>query len=455
MNDLKLTFYGGARSVTGANFMLESKKMKILIDCGLQQGKNFCEDGNCLDFAYDPQTVDFLLVTHAHADHIGRIPKLARDGFGGTIYSTEETRKISEIMLKDSLRFVLKEALEAKREAIYRKEDIKKALSLWKTVPYRQDFNLGKGFRAFFKDAGHILGSAIIEISYNSRKVAFSGDLGNSPAPLLNDAEFTTDADYLIMESVYGDRNHEDISLRKEKLKNIILKTIKKKGVLLIPSFSLSRTQIMLFELNNMIENGEIPSLPVFLDSPLAIKITRLYKEMQNNFKRAVKEQISSGDKIFDFPRLKFTESSGESKAINNVKPPKIIIAGSGMSHGGRIIHHEKRYLSEPQNAILFVGYQSPGSLGRIIQDGAGEVMIENQKIKIRAERETISGYSGHKGSDELLEFVEKAGESNRLKKVYVVMGEPRSAMFLVQKIRDNLGLETLSPKEGESFFLD
>jgi metallo-beta-lactamase family protein len=452
-NKLKLTFYGGAKTVTGSNFMLENDKKKILIDAGLYQGEKLCENKSCDDFIYDPSSVDTLLVTHSHADHIGRIPKLIHEGFKGEIYSTEETKEISEIMLNDSLKFVLQAATEKGGEPIFTKEDIDKTLSLWKTTPYREAIDLGEGFKVIFRDAGHILGSSIVEVEYNKKKIAFTGDLGNSPTPFLRDNEILKDVDYLVMESVYGDRNHQDVSTRRKMLEEIIKEVIKEKGVLLIPAFSLSRTQVILYELNNLVENSVISPVPIFLDSPLAIKVTEIYKKRQENLKDKAKKLIASGDKIFDFPRLKFTPSVEESKAIESVSNPKIIIAGAGMSNGGRIQHHEKKYLGNKNTTILFVGYQAPGSLGRQIQDGSETVQIFDQEVKILAKRKTISGYSGHKGLDELVEFVEKS--SAKLKKVFVVMGEPKASLFLTQRIRDYLDIKAISPEEGETHELD
>jgi metallo-beta-lactamase family protein len=476
---LKLTFYGGAKSVTGANFMLESSDSKVLVDCGLYQGEKFYEERSCLEFAYSPAEVKTLLVTHAHADHIGRIPKLVHDGFKGDIYSTIETKEIAEIMFGDSLKFVLGEAEQAKTaaggspdasadasrektEPIYTKEDIDRTMSLWKDIPYHKNFDIGGRFNAYFKDAGHILGSAIVEITSLSDnktgkgiKVAFSGDLGNVPTPFLRDTENVTDADYLVIESVYGDRNHEDVEIRREKLKVVVEDIVQKKGTLLIPAFSVSRTQVLLHELNDLIENKKLPEVPVFLDSPLAIKVTEVYRRYQKNFKESTKDQIKGGDKIFDFPKLKFTPDVEDSKAINSVPGPKIIIAGSGMSNGGRILHHEKRYLPDPNTTLLFVGYQAPGSLGRVIQDGTKEVEIDETRVNVRAQIETITGYSGHMDSDHLIDFVGRAGESGKLKKVFVAMGEPKSSMFLVQRIKDYLDIEAVSPEEKESFELN
>ena len=471
----------------GANFMLETclpdgqgSDYKILVDCGLHQGEKFCEGENCLDFGYNPSEVDVLIVTHSHADHIGRIPKLVHEGFKGVIYSTQETKEIAEIMLQDALKFVLREASaptptkkkgvgvstesvgREKREPIYTKEDIAHTMSLWKEIPYHKEFDLGGGFNVYFKDAGHILGSVIAEITFlpdgkagNGKKIAFTGDLGNSPTPFLRDVEEVTDADYILMESVYGDRNHEDVELRKEKLKSVVKDTIGRKGTLLIPAFSVSRTQVLLHELNDFVEKKEIPQVPVFLDSPLAIKVTEVYRSHQKNFKKSTKAQIAGGDKIFDFPKLEFTQSVEDSKSINSVPGPKIIIAGSGMSTGGRIMHHERRYLGDSKTTILFVGYQAPGSMGRIIQDGTKDIEIDKAKVSVKANIETITGYSGHMDSDHLIEFVERAGESGKLKKVFVAMGEPKSSMFLVQRIKDYLDIDAVSPEEGESFELD
>jgi len=453
MNDKpKLYFYGGVETVTGANFLLEINNQKILVDCGLLQGENFCEGENCNKFEYDPKEIDFLIITHAHADHIGRIPQLVKEGFTGVIYSTVETKEIAEVMLEDALRFVLSDAEKLGVEPIYGALDIKNTFNNWEVEPYHQKITLKNEVSFSFKDAGHILGSAIVEIEQSGKKIVFTGDLGNSPAPFIKDTEDVVDAQYMVIESVYGDRNHEDVSSRKSELKEAIKGVIKKQGTLIIPAFSVSRTQIMLFELNSMVEQGELPSIPVFLDSPLAIKITEIYRKYKRNFNDTAHELIKSGDDIFDFPRLQFTKTVGESKEISDLDGPKIIIAGSGMSTGGRVIHHEKRYLSDSKNTLLIVGYQAPGGLGRLIQDGAREVLIEGKTIPVKAEIRTITGYSGHKDSDGLLEFVSKSAST--LKKVFVVMGEPKSSLFLAQKIRDNLDIEAVVPTKGQSFEL-
>ncbi|HMP67512.1 MAG TPA: MBL fold metallo-hydrolase [Candidatus Paceibacterota bacterium] len=453
-NKLKISFYGGTESVTGANFVLQSEKTAIMIDCGLTQGVNFepTSDPNRKSFPYNPADIDFLIVTHAHTDHIGRIPKLVKDGFSGQIFSTKQTKEIAELMFDDALSILSNEARKKNIDPLYEKRDIVAALSMWETHDYHQSFDLNDEFSILFKDAGHILGSAIVNIRHKetAKNIVFTGDLGNTPTPLIRNTEEITDADYLIMESVYGDRNHAKKLERKEKLREILQKIIDRKGTLLIPVFSLEKTQVILHEMNDLIEGGRIPSVPVFFDSPLGIRLTEIYQKQFKNFNKKVQERIKSGDDIFDFPKLTKTYSRDESESIRKTPSPKIIIASSGMSTGGRILYHEKEYLPDPKNAILFIGYQVPGSIGRAIEEGTRDVKIDGQMLPIKAQIHTVSGYSSHMDSDNLVEFVSKTAD--RVKKVFVVMGEPKSAMFLTQKLRDNLNVNAIHPKEGESF---
>jgi metallo-beta-lactamase family protein len=458
---LKLTFCGGTGSVTGANFLIEDDVTKILIDCGLEQGGKQADESNRRNFIYDPADIDILLITHGHIDHVGRIPKLVKDGFKGVIYSTPETKEISRLMLGDSVRLLGQEAVREGILPLYEEEDVENSFKNWKTIPYHTPTEIAPGFMVFLKDAGHVLGSTMYEISYGEgdwkkrKKVLFTGDLGNSPNPLLHDTETITDADYIIMESVYGDRNHEPSSERREKLEHVIEETVKKGGTLVIPSFSLEKTQVILYELNRLIDQGRIPVIPVYVDSPLAIKITEIYERASKSldFNDATRAVIKKGVDIFKFPKLHMTATSDESKAILEVPAPKIVIAGSGMSNGGRVLHHELNYLPHPQNTLLLVGYQAVGTIGRIIRDGAKSINLYGKEVDIKAKVEMIDGYSSHKDSDHLVEFVEN--DIDTLKKCFVVMGEPKSSLFLVQKLRDNLGIEAYAPEEGSSVELD
>lgn len=465
--EAKLTFFGGVGTATGANISLEYLGAKIMVDCGLLQGSFQDELKNFEPFSYEPSSFSFLLITHAHMDHIGKIPKLVRDGFKGRIISTKQTKDLARPMLEDALKVM---HTRHKDKVLYEKEDIEKSLSLWEGYDYHEKIELNSEIKMDMQNAGHILGSAIINVYCGNReettKISFTGDLGNSPSPLLPDTEIPTDSDYIVMESVYGDRNHESREERREKLKIAIKTGIEKGGNIIIPTFSIERTQVILYELNNMIEDGEISRVPVYLDSPLAIKVTEIYKKYADDFKKEVKEEIKNGDNIFDFPGLNIVSGFEESKTLDSKPGPKIIIAGSGMSEGGRVVDHEAENLPDSKNTIILVGYQTVGSLGRAIQNRQKEVIIHKKKIKIRATIENIQGYSSHKDSDNLLEFVEAADtppnppldqgrEGNKLKKVFCIMGEPKSSLFLSQRIREYLDIEAIYPETGKEYFLD
>ncbi len=448
-----LGFYGGVGSVTGANFMLDTGKVAILVDCGLIQGDRFAAVLNNEPFVYNPAEADFLLVTHAHADHIGRIPKLVRDGFAGPIYSTTATKELAQTMLYDALKVMEYEAQKYGYEPLYQVEDIAAALAHWQTVEYEDKFSLGDGIEAWYTDAGHILGSGMIHLTRNGKKVVFTGDIGNVPQPLLRAPVVPKDYDYLVMESVYGDRLHEQVAERTALLRHYIEDTQKKNGTLIIPAFSLERTQALLFEINNMVETGKIKPMPVFLDSPLAIAVTSIYKSFTRYLRPDVQDQIRSGDDIFDFKGLKFTDTTAESQSIKKERQAKIIIAGSGMSHGGRIRMHEKEYLDDPSTTLLLVGYQSVGSVGRVLQDGAKTLMIDGEKVKVRAKIAMIQGYSGHADRDQLINLVAEGGE--KAKQIFVVMGEERSSLFLTQRLRDYLGLNAVAPEPNQEVEID
>ena len=338
----KITFYGGTGSVTGANFLLEIDGKRILIDCGLTQGEKLADDINWDPFSYDPKSIDILFVTHAHVDHLGRVPKLIAEGFRGTIYSTEPTLGLASPMLEDTAS-ILSKNTDLHLDKIYTPENIKLALSLWQGFKYRENIKITDNLEVVLLNAGHILGSAMVEFLYNGKKILFTGDLGNSPSPILPDTEKVTDANYLVMESVYGDRNHESRGDRRKLLEETIEDNYKRKGALIIPTFSLERSQELLFELDELVTNDRIPVMPIFFDSPLAIRLTDVFKQYKNYFNQAAQKMMTSEKYLFDFPGLHSTLKSEESRMIGAVPNPKIVIAGSGMSTGGRIVHHERR----------------------------------------------------------------------------------------------------------------
>ncbi len=452
-NQSTLGFFGGAGTVTGANFLLDTGGVAILVDCGLVQGDRFALARNAEPFPYEPTAVDYLLVTHAHADHIGRIPKLVREGFRGDIYSTSATKDLANVMLRDALKVMEHEAERYGVKPIYDEGDISTALARWRTVGYEERFSLKDGIEAWYTDAGHILGSGMIHLVRNGRKIVFTGDIGNVPQPLLRAPVIPQDYDYLVMESVYGDRLHEQVEERTELLCQYIKRIQKTGGTLIIPAFSLERTQSMLYEINNLVESGKLEPVPVFLDSPLAIRVTDLYRTHTSYLRPEIQNQIARGDDIFAFTGLKFTPTIAESNAIVATKGAKVIIAGSGMSHGGRIRRHEREYLDESNTILLLVGYQSVGSIGRLLQDGARTVKIDGEKIKVRAQIATIQGFSGHADRDQLVELV--AYGADKVKQIFVTMGEERAALFLTQRLRDYLGVKAIAPEERQEVEID
>lgn len=447
---IQVTYAGGALSVTGANFLVEGFEKTFLIDCGFEQGSKMAEESNWDPFVYDAKQVDTLFVTHAHLDHIGLIPKLVYEGFQGKIISTPATRDIAKHMLEDTVGILSssESGKEFNLKEIYNEKILHKIFSMWEVQDYHQPMNVGSDLTVEFFDAGHILGSAFLVFEYNKQKFVFSGDLGNSPSPLLRDTEpLPKDVKYLLMESVYGDRNHEGREHRRDKLQKILQENYDKKGTLVVPVFSLERSQEFVYEINNLVEDGLVPRMPIYLDSPLALKVTEVFDTYTHLFKEGVKKEIREGDDIFAFPGFRESLKTAESKAIAKVPGPKVILAGSGMSTGGRVLHHEKRYLSDPNNTVLITGFQTPGSLGRLLQEGTKKVVIFDEEVVVKARVESIFGYSGHRDSDHLVEFVSSA--LGTLKKVVVTMGEMKSSMYLAQRLHDELGVSAHVPQPG------
>lgn len=451
--NISVTFVKGARKVTGANFLIEAvkddKTTRILLDCGLTQGERFCESTNNDPFPYDPKTIDTVFISHAHADHIGLFPKLVKDGFKGSAYVTKPTKELIPIMLEDSVSLMTREAKVCDDTAPYTQSDVEKAVSHLETLGFKKPLTIAPGIIATFYNAGHILGSATTLLDVFGTKILFTGDLGRVPAILLPDREVPEEKiDYLITESVYGGRVHEDIKNSEKELKQAIEYVQKTKSTLLIPSFSLERTQIILSTIERFIKEKTVAPLPVFMDSPLATKVTEVYRNNPEFLRNEYKERLEKGDDPFAFSELKVTHTSEDSKHIDDVPGPKVIIAGAGMSHGGRIRSHEKTYLPNKNSMLLLVGYQVPGSLGRRLQDGAKKVTIDKEEIPVRAKVRKTGGFSAHADRDGLLEFAEKVNP----KEAFVVLGELEQASFLAQRLSGFLGIKTYVPQEGESY---
>ncbi|KKS69222.1 MAG: RNA-metabolising metallo-beta-lactamase [Parcubacteria group bacterium GW2011_GWA1_42_7] len=444
--------------MTGACYLLETKGKKILVDCGAYQGEGV-EEKNREPFLFNPKEIDWVILTHAHLDHIGRLPKLIKEGFEGKIFSTLPTRDFTKLILEDSVKILEEKARKAGILPLFGFNEMDQVMRHFEAVEYHEVKKLAWGISFKFYDAGHVLGSAIAEIEAEGKKIVFSGDLGNAAMPLLPEPDQIKEADYIIVESTYGDRNHESLLESKDMIENAVEDAVARRGVLMIPSFALERAQQIIYYLNDLVERKRIPQIPVFLDSPLACSMTDVYKKYFRYYSNEAKKRIESGDDIFKFPGLVFSASGRDSKKINAVDPPKIIIAGSGMSQGGRIVHHEQRYLPDEKSILLLVAYQAQGTIGRKISDGAKSVEIFDQPVEAKAEVRKISGYSSHADQKFLMEWI--AGfqkpvcaadkkKKGRVKKVFVVHGEEKPAATLAGLIRDELGIEAVAAKEGQ-----
>ena len=450
---LKLTFAGGAETVTGSNFLIQGEKGTLLVDCGIEQGNDFCQSEMYAPFPYDVPAVDALIITHAHLDHVGRAAKLMREGFKGKVFLTAPTKDLMELILRDSARIMAQDAQGKGMPVMYDDRDIDALLSRCEIIDYHQEWQAAPGLSCILRNTGHILGSCSVRIKEegDGAALALTGDIGNSPNPYLPDVEAIPDADVIVMESVYGDRVHTHTDERVGELADAMKKAIERGGTILMPAFSLERTQLMLYELSNLMDAGTLPKIPVFLDSPLAIAVTEVYEKWgEKFFKPVALDELHREHDLFKFPFLTETPSRQESEKILSAPAPKIIMAGAGMSHGGRIGRWEQKYLPDPTTTLFIIGYQAPGSPGRLLQDGAKQVRISGNDVSVRATVQTFSGWSGHADRDGLLEFAKSCLPNT--KTFFTALGEPSAARFLAQRIHDYLGAKAIVPVTGQQW---
>ncbi len=448
---MNLTFCGAAGQVTGSNYLLTTGRHKVLVDCGLFQGSSIAEDDNFKDFMYDPREIEAVFITHAHLDHVGRLPKLYNEGFRGKIYSTPATRDCAELILLDSEKLLCQAAERHGHREFCNEGTVERLMKLWHPVEYGKELQHNDFFVTFI-DAGHILGSASIVIRAEGKTVVFSGDIGNWPAPIIMPTQLPPPVDYVVMEATYGNEEHQPLATRKEALHEVLEETVRDGGVLMIPAFALERTQEILYFMNELFAEGKIPRVPVFLDSPLAIKLTSVYHKYRRYFNDQARAAIADGDDIFNFPGLHLTLTSELSRAINHVPPPKVVIAGSGMSHGGRINHHEQRYLSDPKSTLLIIGYQAAGSLGRKILDGEKKVSIFGEEIDVRCKIRQITSYSAHADLPKLLKWA--AATKDTVKHVFLVHTEPDKAAHLSGLLKEEYGITATAAEMAQTVTL-
>ena len=470
---MKITFLGATRTVTGSNILIETKDKKFLMDCGLYQGQQKEIALNIDEFLFNPSEIDFMLLSHAHIDHSGRIPKLYVDGFRGPIYATKATCDLCEIMLPDS-GYIQESEIEwlnrkRKREGkhevppLYTYQDALDSLVLFERVKYDETIQIDQNIRVRFRDAGHMLGSSIIEVwiteDGKEQKIVFTGDLGNNDIPLLREPTMIDEADILIMESTYGNRLHEHREDKAAEFLRIVSQTLENGGNVVIPSFAVGRTQEILYELQKSKQNDdeefrreydEIMSAPVYVDSPLATSATEVFLKNLDCLDEFVQEDIREGKKPLDFPGLRFTQSVEESKELNANANRSIIISASGMCEVGRIKHHLKHNLWRSDSTVLFVGYQAIGTLGRKIVDGAKTVKIFGEEIGINANIKYIEAFSGHADQNGLLKFVESFNK--RPTQIYLVHGDEEAQLELADKISNNFDIPIEIPMRGDVY---
>lgn len=461
--DIQLRFLGAAESVTGSRHLIEFNHTKVMVDCGLYQERSL-QSRNWEDFGVEPGQVDAILLTHAHLDHCGLIPKLVKEGFNGKIYCTEATAEIAKIVMADSGK-IQEEDAEYKRkrhkkqgitkdrpiEALYTQEDAMAVFGLFQPVEYGQTIPLGDGIEAQFYEAGHIFGSSIIKVTARldgeQRTILFTGDLGRIGKPILKNPTVFDEADYIFVESTYGDRVHTSVEDTKEQLCSAVNRTYEAGGNIVVPSFSIERSQEVLYYMNELLMEDRIPHIMTFLDSPMAVKVTEVFKKHPELYDEEMKNLVLHHDSPFSFDGLKLVQSTRESKAINHIKGTVMIIAGSGMCTGGRIKHHLVNNISRPESTVLFVGYQAVGTLGRIISEASpgDEVRILGQHYPVNAAIVPVHGFSAHADKVEMLTWLKNLKRPPR--KIFVVHGEKQTAHNFKDFLVEETGWDVMVPQ--------
>lgn len=469
---MKIHFLGAAQVVTGSNMLLETENRKILLDCGMFQGNRQLNSLNYKEFPFNPEEVEMLILSHAHIDHSGRIPSLIKKGFKKKIYCTKATYDLCSIMLPDS-GYVQetenewenrkrKRAGKPLREPLYTAAEATDSLKYFSPVLYNQKITIDDNLTIRFQDAGHILGSSIVEMWIKEKeetiKLVFTGDLGRKNKPIIRNPSIIEEADYLIMESTYGNRKHASLDNEASQLIPIMIETKKKGGNVIIPSFAVQRAQDIIYELNQYYDqivstkDNSYLDIPVYVDSPLTISATEIFRRNPDCFDKETLELIQNGYNPLDFKNLHFTKTAKESKQLNISSESKVIISASGMCTAGRIKHHLKHNLWRKESSVVFVGYQAEGTLGRRIKDGAKKVKIFGEDVKVNAQIHVLEGFSGHADKDELIEWLKNF--KKKPQKVFLVHGEKDSLNALQDAIQDELGLDVTAPELGDHFLI-
>lgn len=464
---MKITFCGAAGTVTGSCYLVETGRYRFIVDCGMFQGSKEIRNLNERDFLFNPADLDFMLLTHAHIDHSGLIPKLVKSGFSNKIFATKPTVELCRIMLPDAghIQEMEVEWRNRKRarkgqppvEPLYTSIDAVNCLSRFQAVNYQEEIKPVPGITVRFLDAGHILGSALIEVYIvedgSTIKVVFSGDLGQKNQPIIQDPSYVSQADYVVIESTYGNRLHEDSTERVRQLKQLIIESVASGGNLVIPAFAVGRTQDLLYHIRTLLLNGEIPRLPVYIDSPMAVSVTEIYRDNPGYYDEPTLKMLADNQSPFEFNNLYFTRTVADSRRINEIAKGAIIISASGMCDAGRILHHLRHNLWRPESHILFVGYQAEGTLGRRLLEGAKIVKIMGEEIGVRAKIHSIGGFSAHADQAGLIDWLK--GFTQLPRGIFITHGENSAQKEMAALIRQKFGVEPSIPVWGEEYVLN